>query len=289
MDRSFRDMPSGSTPWTYTSEADRLARPDILVVEDDPDIRDMLRTLLDLAGFGCVACATAEAGLEALREESFDFVLTDYALPERTGLWLLDTARSEGLLDGVPALIVTAHPSLAGAGGYEVMHKPFDLDDLVNRVRQRMDANRSGRRRLAASAPDGSDDGVGNGGAAGDGGGPRADRESCPDPVELILYVSAYSPHSAAAVRNIENALSRFKSNTVRLTVRDLTKNPSSGDADNIAFTPTLVRRTPGPRTFILGHLSNPDLVLELLADCNLEESNALGAKSGSTPRRLDD
>ena len=39
-----------------------------------------------------------------------------------------------------------------------------------------------------------------------------------------------------------------------------------------VAFTPTLVRRTPGPRTFILGHVTNPDLLMELLADCDAEE-----------------
>ena len=41
--------------------------------------------------------------------------------------------------------------------------------------------------------------------------------------------------------------------------------------ADSVAFTPTLVRKTPGPRTFILGHITNPQLVLELLADCETE------------------
>ena len=49
----------------------------ILVVEDDPDIRDLLSTLLEMTGYTTRACATAEEGLNALREETFDFVLTD--------------------------------------------------------------------------------------------------------------------------------------------------------------------------------------------------------------------
>jgi len=57
----------------------------------------------------------------------------------------------------------------------------------------------------------------------------------------------------------------------VKLTVHDLSKDPSRGIADSVAFTPTLVRKTPGPRTFILGHITNPQLVLELLADCETE------------------
>jgi hypothetical protein len=50
--------------------------------------------------------------------------------------------------------------------------------------------------------------------------------------------------------------------------VCDLAVNPNAGIEDSVAFTPTLVRKTPGPRTFILGHITNPELVLELLADC---------------------
>ena len=90
----------------------------------------------------------------------------------------------------------------------------------------------------------------------------------CPEPVELILYVSSQSPRSFAAVRNIKKVLQRFNSSRVKLTVCDLSQNPEGGIADAVAFTPTLVRRTPGPRTFILGHITNPELLLELLADC---------------------
>ena len=90
----------------------------------------------------------------------------------------------------------------------------------------------------------------------------------CPEPVELILYVSSHSPHSAAAIRTIKKVLSRFERSRVRLTVKNLTEDPASGADDNVAFTPTLVRRSPSPRTFILGHMSNPNLLLDLLAEC---------------------
>jgi CheY-like chemotaxis protein len=277
MEHSARGSSWLSAPLPRVPEPDRLERATVLVVEDDPDIREMLSMLLEFAGFGCVTCPTAEAGLEALRDDSFDFVLTDYALPERTGLWLLQTAQAEGLLDGAPALIVTAQPAV-NAGGYEVMQKPFDLDELVARVRQRMDAARSAKPlRAVPSNGEGSYDG--NGGEAGqggtppgDGGAPDGGRRRCPEPVELILYGDPYSPQVAAAVRHIEEALSRFKSSQVHLTVRDLATAPST-DPGNLPSAPTLVRTTSGPRTFIFGHLGNPDLVLELLAECGIEES----------------
>ena len=68
-------------------------------------------------------------------------------------------------------------------------------------------------------------------------------------------------------------AFSWFKSSRVKLTVCDLARDPAGGVEDSVAFTPTLVRRAPGPRTFILGHVTNPDLLMELLADCETEES----------------
>ena len=250
---------TGADAWLKTQSQDTFAGAGVLVVEDDADIRDLIVTLLQLAGYAVTACSSAEDALEALREEAFDFVLTDYCLPHRTGGWLLNQARGEGLLDATPALVVTAHPNPPDLGGFEVVRKPFDLDHLVTHVRQRLEGvegrrvNVSGARRSSSGRP--GDDG-------------RAD---CPGPVELILYVSAESPRSANAINNIRSVLSRYRSDKVSLTICDLAKNPALGAEDSIAFTPTLVKRSPGPRTFILGHMSNPDVLVELLEGCELE------------------
>lgn len=233
----------------------------ILLVEDDDDIRDLLVTLLKLAGFSPTACSSAERGLEELREQPFDLVLTDYALPNRSGGWLLRQAQEEGLLDATPALVVTAHPNPPDVPGFEIIQKPFDLDQLVDRVRQRLEADRSPRPR-PSGAPKGS-----GGAESGDG----RDGDDCPKPVELILYVSAHSARSATAIKNIRRALEGQRAGRVTLTICDLSKDPQLGQRDAVAFTPTLVKRSPGPRTFILGHITSPELVLELLDGC--EES----------------
>lgn len=259
MQPTFGPPPGNPRPWNLSPSPDRIGQPAILLVEDDRDIRDMMATLLDMAGFTVNACESAECGLNALREGDFDLILTDYALPRRSGLWLLEHAEAEGLINGIPVLIVTAHPHVEGADGYEVIHKPFDLDELVERVRYRVEGEGPRRRRAPELSSDGRRDGN--------------DPPACPDPVELILYVSSQSARSFAAVRNIRNVLKRFKSSRVKLTVCDLARDPASGIEDAIAFTPTLVRKTPGPRTFILGHVTNPELLMELLADCDAEES----------------
>ena len=239
-----------------------LGRPSILLVEDDRDIRELLETLLNIAGFQVDGCGTAEEALEHLRESPFDLVLTDYCLPHRTGGWLLKQASSEGLLDATPALVVTAHPNPADTEGFDIIAKPFDLDELVGHVRRRLIGERPLPRKprtpaggAARAAGQGDGDGVGD----------------CPDPIELILYVSAQSPRSATAIANVKAVLSRFHSSRVTLTICDLSTDPSGGKVDSVAFTPTLVKRSPGPRTFILGHLTNPAVLLELLEGC--EES----------------
>src|SRR6476661_6529409 len=170
MEDTSRFSPGGPTPWSYQTGQDHLAQPVVLLVEDDRDIREMIATLLDMAGFTVVPCDTAECGLNALREQEFDLVLTDYALPRKSGLWLLEEAESEGLIQGIPVLIVTAHPSVDDETDYEVIHKPFDLDELVDRVRRRMEGTGGGRRkRPAVSSRTGS--------------GTNGDQPECPEPV----------------------------------------------------------------------------------------------------------
>lgn len=133
-------------------------------------------------------------------------------------------------------------------------YRPLDVDEIAGDLDVRLAARRPRRRDgpFSASAP------------ATDGDGTGAPSE----PVELILYVSSHSPHCAAAIRTVKKVLSRFERSRVRLTVRDLNEDPTGGIEDNVAFTPTLVRRSPTPRTFILGHMSNPNLLLDLLAEC---------------------
>lgn len=258
-DREWLDTGMPTSAWVDT-ELNALARPTILLVEDDDDIRALLVTLLDLAGFDTQPCGTAEEGLERLREQQFDLVLTDYMLPNRTGTWLLQQAADEGLLDATPAMIVTAHPTPRDAEGFEVINKPLDLDDLVARVRQRLDTAAGGQtpKRSGKTSTRGSNGSSGSNG-----------EHDCPDPIELILYVSAHSPRSASALDEIKSVLGRNKSLRVKLTICDLSKDPEGGSGDGIAFTPTLVKRSPGPRTFILGHITNPQLLLEMLAACD--------------------
>ena len=237
--------------WHNQGLRDAFNGANVLLVEDDPDIAEMLVTLLDLAGFAPTACGSAEEALEQLREGSFDLVLTDYMLPYRTGGWLLEQADAEGLLDSTPVLVLTAHPHPRDIQHYEIISKPFDLDHLVSRVQQHLEGPVRRPKMPFSATLNG--DGVGDGKGANN-----------PAKVELILYVSA-SPRCARATATIQGVVSRFPKERVALTIHDLSTDPSQGVEDSISFTPTLVRRRPRPRTFILGDITNPEIIVELL------------------------
>ena len=89
--------------------------------------------------------------------------------------------------------------------------------------------------------------------------------------VELVLYVSSASPASIRARRNLEQLLSRFAPDQVRWTVRDLGVDPLAGAEDRIAFTPTLVKRFPEPRMWVLGNLRETEVLADMLRICGVE------------------
>lgn len=83
--------------------------------------------------------------------------------------------------------------------------------------------------------------------------------------VELILYISSASPASIQARRNLERLLAGFDRTQVKFSVCDLGRDPLAGEADRIAFTPTLVKRYPEPRMWVLGNLRESQILADLL------------------------
>lgn len=119
----------------------------ILVVDDFPTMRRIIRNLLKDLGFDSVD--EAEDGvmaLEKLRNGGFDLVVSDWNMPNMDGLALLQTIREDAQLKTLPVLMVTAEAkkeniiaaARAGANGYVV--KPFTaatLEEKLNRIFER--------------------------------------------------------------------------------------------------------------------------------------------------------
>jgi len=83
--------------------------------------------------------------------------------------------------------------------------------------------------------------------------------------IELILYTRAGSDACRRALSTIHRVLEQYNKAQVSLTVCDLAECPDGGDADSVIYTPTLVKRGPGPRTWIVGNLDKDEFLIELL------------------------
>ena len=217
------------------------------MIDDNDDVRQMMAIALQSHGYSVAEAADAEEALRHLQAGRFDVVLSDYELPEKTGATMLREAAASGLLGSATALIVTAHTQPEDADGFDVIHKPIDLERLMSQVRRVVGP--AGKAPAAAAAETG---------AAAD----------------LVLYVSAGSPASARARRSMENTLRAFAGCPIRYAVCDVGEEPARAEQDHVVFTPTLVKRSPGPRAWVLGDLADATVVTELLKVCGLEPSS---------------
>ena len=110
----------------------------ILVVEDDNDSRNAIRETLEVAGASVTTAGTAGDALAALAARRFDVVVSDLAMPQQSGFWLITKIRQLYPDRPIPVLAVTGHPFPADgvrrAGFDDVMQKPPDPDALCAKV-----------------------------------------------------------------------------------------------------------------------------------------------------------
>ena len=111
----------------------------VLVVEDDDSMREAIERLLNAAGFGCAAYASADALLAHGVDEDSVCVISDLRLPGMSGLELLEMLRERK--SSMPFILITAHdtPGLrekaASCGAAAYLSKPFRGTTLLDAVR----------------------------------------------------------------------------------------------------------------------------------------------------------
>jgi two-component system, OmpR family, response regulator MprA len=111
----------------------------ILVVEDDPHVRQALVRALGLEGHRVEAVSDGFAGLERARDATWDAIVLDMMLPNLSGLDVCRRMRSSG--DRTPVLMLTARHETADrvagldAGADDYLVKPFALEELFARIR----------------------------------------------------------------------------------------------------------------------------------------------------------
>jgi DNA-binding NtrC family response regulator len=118
----------------------------VLILDDEPVIRDVLGSVLAKAGFVTREAATAAEGLERLAKEPIDLLLLDLMLPDRPGLEVLSEVKSRH--PEVPVVVVTAYSSVESAisamreGAFHYLPKPFRNEEVVHVVKQALEKKR---------------------------------------------------------------------------------------------------------------------------------------------------
>ena len=110
----------------------------VLVVEDDDDSREVLRVVLKFCGATVATVTNASQALAALAAGQFHAVVSDLAMPEQSGFWLIRKIREKYREPHLPALAVTSHAfpgsEVTSAGFDDLIRKPPDPDALCAAV-----------------------------------------------------------------------------------------------------------------------------------------------------------
>ena len=109
----------------------------VLIVDDQPALRCILRQVLETEGYDCLEASDGNMALQMLtKSPSISLVVTDFNMPRMDGLQLLACMAAHPLLSSLPTLFVTAEYSVdlcmkaVQAGANHVLFKPYDFTKL---------------------------------------------------------------------------------------------------------------------------------------------------------------
>ena len=114
-------------------------RPKVLVIDDEPGVRELISEALSISEITAVQAADGLEALSFLRRERFDLLILDINMPKLDGLALLEKLRTEGM--SVPVLMLSARADRADInqglriGADDYLTKPFSIEELVLRVK----------------------------------------------------------------------------------------------------------------------------------------------------------
>ncbi len=117
-----------------------MSKKTILVVDDEPAIRDMISTALDVAGYDCLQAENAQQAHGMIIDDKPDLVLLDWMMPGTSGIELIRRLQRDELTNNVPVIMLTAKAAednmVQGleVGADDYITKPFSPRALVARI-----------------------------------------------------------------------------------------------------------------------------------------------------------
>lgn len=135
-------------------------KPHILVVDDDPSMRELLALHLTGAGYSVAAAEDAVDAGQCMRERLPDLIIADYKMPYMSGQEFIAAVRADAAIPDLPVVFMTAvenRAELAGRTfGFPLLTKPLYADELLSVVAAelRAFATRNSAQSAAASGPE---------------------------------------------------------------------------------------------------------------------------------------
>lgn len=118
-----------------------MAKPKVLVIEDEPDILEVIQYNLEREGHKVVACRNGEQGLSRIRTDDPDLVILDLMLPGMDGVEVCRQVKNDPVTRAIPIIMVTAKGEESdivlglGIGADDYITKPFSPRELIARVK----------------------------------------------------------------------------------------------------------------------------------------------------------
>ena len=114
----------------------------VLIVEDDPAIRELLHTRLSIAGYRSQHVSSGWASLQVMQDFRPDAVILDINMPGLDGFGVLETKRDRGSIRDIPVMVLTARHAAddirraLALGAKDYLAKPFQDQQMLMRVRR---------------------------------------------------------------------------------------------------------------------------------------------------------
>lgn len=130
----------------------------ILVIDDDSIIRTLLSNSLAKAGYAVLLAADGETGLEMVKDEQPDLVITDFQMPGISGLEVITALQQSN--PGLPVILLTAHGDVAltiksiQIGAYDFIEKPIQMHELLLIIRNGLEVSHKSRTLVQEISPD---------------------------------------------------------------------------------------------------------------------------------------
>ena len=114
----------------------------VLIVEDHPDCRALVKIVLSRLGYVVVEAGTGQEALERASVSSFDLIVMDFGLPGMTGDKLIMRFKGDPSTKRIPVIVTTGYMDAQvakraiAAGAESVLLKPYDMDELVDAMQR---------------------------------------------------------------------------------------------------------------------------------------------------------